>query len=92
MTHIQLHIERLVLEGVAIAPGQRALLQAAVEAELGRLLTQGGLTEGLAGGGALPSIRASAIQLAPGGDPQRMGTQIAQSVYGGIGPSDKVTG
>jgi hypothetical protein len=89
--NIELHIEQLILDGIAIAPGQRALLHAAVEAELTRLLTQGGLAEGLANGGALPSIRTGAIQLAPDGDPQRMGTQIAQSVYGGIGQADKVT-
>jgi hypothetical protein len=88
--NIQLHIERLVLDGVGVAPGQRALVQAAVEAELARLLAQGGLAQGLAAGGALPSVRAGAIQLANDGDPQRMGTQIAQSVYSGIGQADKV--
>ena len=88
--NIELHIERLILDGVAIAPRQRALLQAAVEAELRRLLVQGGLAAGLAQGGALPSIRASAIQLTPDSDPRRMGTQIAQAVYGGIGQTGQV--
>jgi hypothetical protein len=88
--HINLHIDRVVLEGFDLGPQQRARLGAAIEAELARLLAAGGLAQGLAAGGALPSIRAGAFQLAPDGDPQRMGAQIAQSVYGGIGPSDKV--
>ena len=34
--NIKLHIERLVLDGVNIAPGQRHLLQASVTTELTR--------------------------------------------------------
>lgn len=83
--NINLHIERLVLEGVNIALGQRHLLQASVEAELTRLLTAGGLSPSLAQGTALPRISASGIQLMAGDNPTQIGQQIAQSVYGGIG-------
>jgi hypothetical protein len=37
--NISVHIERLVLDGLFVSHGQRPLLQAAVEAELTRLLT-----------------------------------------------------
>jgi hypothetical protein len=82
---IHLHIERLILEGLPIERSQGPSVQAAVEAELSRLLTENGLDPNLQAGGAVPSLNASAIQLTPDSNPARVGTQIAQSVYGGIG-------
>jgi hypothetical protein len=38
--NVNLHIERLVLDGLAVGSGEVALLQMAVESELGRLLTR----------------------------------------------------
>jgi hypothetical protein len=82
--NINLHIERLALEGVNVEPHQRTLLQDALQTELTRLLTSGGLSQGLAGGIVLPRISVPSIQLAEGNNPTRLGWQIAQSVYGGI--------
>ncbi len=82
--NINLHIERLVLDGVDIAPGQRHLLQASVETELTRLLTDRGLTPSLAQGVVLPRLSTGGMQLT-GNNPTQLGQQIAQSVYGGIG-------
>lgn len=83
--NISLHIERLILDGVDIAPGQRNLLQSAVETELHRLLTSGGLAHQLTGGGALPRLASPAIELQRGNGPGELGQQIAGAVYGGIG-------
>jgi len=83
--NINLHIERLVLDGISLAPGQRPLLQAAVQTELTRLLASGGLSDSPQSGGALYSMRAAGIQLASDGSPARLGEQIAEAVYGGIG-------
>lgn len=83
--NVNLHIERLVLEGINLAPHEHGLLQAAVEAELGRLLSAGGVSQELAGGVALPSLRAGNIQLGNRTGPAQLGQQIAQAVYGGIG-------
>lgn len=82
---VRLHIERLVLEGIELGAGERPLLQAAMEAELGRLLTEGGIGTGLSGGGAVPSVRASGFEMGAEHDPGRLGRQIAGSVYGGLG-------
>lgn len=84
--NINLHIERLILEGVNVAPDQRHLLQASVTNELTRLLNNAGLAPNLilVEGVALSRIPASGIQL-PGNNPIKLGQQIAQSVYGGIG-------
>lgn len=83
--NINLHIERLVLDGIQLSPAQRPLLQAAVEAELTRLLSNGGLNNALQLGGALYSVRTTGIQLANDGSPAFLGEQIAGAVYGGIG-------
>ena len=83
--NINLHIERLILDGLELGPAQGALIQAAVEAELGRLLGEHGLSAQLANGAVLPSVRAGGLQLAQGAAPAQIGEQIAQAVYGGIG-------
>jgi len=82
--NIRVHIERLVLEGLPLTRSQGPLVQAAVEAELARLMTEGGLAQELALGGAVPSVPADGIKVA-GGSPDHIGRQIARSVYGGIG-------
>ncbi len=82
---IHLHIERLILDGLPIERSQGPFVQAAVEAELSRLLTENGLAPDLQAGGAMPNVRANAIQLTTGSSPTQVGTQIAQSVYSGIG-------
>jgi hypothetical protein len=81
---IKVHIERLVLEGLPAERSQGPLVQAAVQAELSRLLSEGGLGPELASGGSVPSVPAGSIRL-NGGGPGEMGRQIARSVYGGIG-------
>ena len=45
--NINLHIERLVLDGIAVEPHQRAVLKAAVESELGRLLVSNEISSGV---------------------------------------------
>lgn len=83
--NVSLHIERLVLEGLDIAPGQRHLLQSAVEIELGRLLTEGGVASEIAAGGALSTLAGNSMQLHHGNGPAELGRKIAGAVYGGIG-------
>jgi hypothetical protein len=82
--NINLHIERLILDGVNITPNQRQLLQTSVETELTRLLTEGRIASSLAQGTTLPRLSTSGIHIT-GNNPLQLGQQIAQSVYGGIG-------
>jgi hypothetical protein len=82
---IQLHIERLVLDGLPLAPGQQYLLQSALLVELGRLLRQDGLAAALAGGAATPRITAPAINLPQGAAAVTIGLQIAGALHGGLG-------
>ena len=86
--NIDLHIERLILDGIDISHHERPVLQAGVTAELTRLLTEGGLQPGLTAGGAMAFARGDDIQMNPGGDPEQLGQQIAQSIYSGIGDKE----
>jgi hypothetical protein len=83
--NVRVYIERLILDGVAVPYGQRPQLQAAVEAELGRLLAAGGLASGLAQGAALPAVAGGSIQLAQANEPLILGRQIARTAYAAIG-------
>lgn len=82
--NINLDIERLVLDGIDIASGQRNLLYASVTAELTRLFENGGLAGHLVAGGTLPKLSTRGVQLTDN-KPRQLGQQIAQSVYGRIG-------
>ena len=82
--NVNLHIERLILDGLPIESRHGSVLQAAVETELARLLTQSDLASNFRGG-AVPSVRANAIQLASPSTPVQLARQIAGSIYGSIG-------
>ena len=84
--NVQLHIERLILDGLPVTAAQGPRVKAAMEAELTRLLVEGGLSHEL-GGGAIPQVRAGNLQFSPECSPVHLGKQIAQSAYGGIGKS-----
>lgn len=81
--NINIDIEKLVFEGIARSPSQRWLLQAPVEAELGRLLATEEIPDRWETGGVVPS---GAIQLKPGTNFTQMGQQIAREIYGGMKP------
>ena len=83
--NINVHIERLILDGLPVAGGQGSVLQAGVEAELTRLLGK----EGLSGMSATVVERLSGgmIQLARESEPARLGQQIARSIYTAMTPN-----
>jgi len=82
--NINLHIERLILDGLPIDGGDGGSLRIAMETELTRLLTQTGGTPSWQTGTALPSIRADAVQLTAQNSPSQLGREIAWSVHNGI--------
>ncbi len=83
--NINLHIERLVLDGISVDSHQRPMLKATLETELGRLLAQHGIASDLKKGGALHSLRVGSMEVGNNSEPSHFGRQIAQAVYGGIG-------
>jgi hypothetical protein len=82
---VHLHIERLVLDGLPVSHHQGALVQAAIETELTRLLAEGNL--GALPGGAVPHLRAASIQLTHDSQPAHLGHQIAQAIHSGLKPA-----
>lgn len=79
---IALHIERLVLDGLGgYDPAQ---LQAAIEAELTRLLTDEGAAALPAQGLAIPTLAAPGIDT-PAAGPRPLGAQIAGAIHAGLG-------
>jgi hypothetical protein len=82
--NINLHIERLVLDGISVESHQRHILKATLETELGRLLAQHGIASDLQSGGAFNTIRTDLIDVGEKNEPSHLGQQIAQLVYGGI--------
>jgi hypothetical protein len=84
---INLHIERLVLDGLP-ETGPPGRVQAAIESELARLLAAGSLKSDLLAGGAVSSIAAPAapaIQLSGDTNGSGLGAALAGAVYSGIG-------
>jgi hypothetical protein len=83
--NVAVRIERLVLDGISLGPGDAGRIRASVEAELGRLLADGEISPAFASGAAVPEVGGGAIELDQGG-PGALGRRIARAVYRGIGP------
>ncbi len=82
--NINIHIDRIVLDGLSIPYHQQPLLKETVETELARLFTVNGLASGLQAGGAVSHISAGDIQLTDVNNPTDLGQQIASAVYEGL--------
>jgi hypothetical protein len=83
--NVNLHIERLILDGLPDAATQGPHLRSAVERELARMLAENGLSEQWRAGGAVPRTPVQQFNLAPDARPAAIGRSVAQSVYRGIG-------
>ena len=82
--NINLHIDRLVLEGLPLTRAQGPVVQRAVEMELARLFAGTGIGPGFRSGGMVPRATGGAMQFARESTPRQLGTQIAQSVHEGL--------
>lgn len=81
---INVHVERLILEGFSVDARYSALIQAAVEAELGGRLTRRGLRKDLqtvGQSGPTSGIGASLDSIA---DSKTLGARIGLEVYNAI--------
>ncbi len=77
---VNLHIERVVLDGIDVSPGDRELIRESIASELGQKLGDGGLANGL----SRSRVMGGDVQLAAG-KPVEFGRRIARSVYEGVG-------
>jgi hypothetical protein len=83
---INVHIERLILDGLPIERRDGAAVQAAVEAQLTELFTSGELAPALLSNSAIHGLQAS-IELKETVNPGGLGQQIAQAVHGSLSDS-----
>jgi hypothetical protein len=83
--NITMHIERVVLEGLAVAPAGEPALRAAIETELARLLAAGERGAGWAPL-ATPRLAAPPLRLPEAGAPGPLGVAIARAVHGVVRP------
>jgi hypothetical protein len=82
--NVNLHIERLVLDGVSVEPHQRAELKRAVESELSRLLILNEFDSGVHTSNSVRSVAGGLITIANNNEPSRLGQQVAGAVYQGM--------
>ncbi len=80
--NIELHIEELVLHG--FKPQDRAAIGEAVQRELTRLFTEGGLHSSLHREHQVSRLDGGTFHVKQGSNPATIGAQIAQKVYGRI--------
>jgi hypothetical protein len=83
--NIELHIERLVLEGIPIAPREGTLLHAAIHAELERLLRAEGFPGRRPDPRAVARLQGPAIRLPNAVRVDMLGGLIASAIRDGIG-------
>jgi len=81
---VNLHIDRLVIDGLPIGSHDAPIIKAAVSAELTRLLGEDGLTDDPGRSRFDPLLRSEPIAR-PARDAGNLGTQIGQAVHGVIG-------
>jgi len=81
--NINLHIERLVVDGLPYTSSEGEALGEALQAELARLLGQGGLASP-APGGSLPRLDGGALTVEPKVTAPTLGRQLAQPILGAL--------
>jgi hypothetical protein len=83
--NVRLHIERLVLDGLPLAQAAAPHVQAAIETELARLISAGGVSGDFTGYRVVPSLRGGDLPATAATDAAGLGRLIAGALYGGIG-------
>ncbi len=82
---MNVHIERLILEGLPVNSHEGPRVRAAVERELARLIGAHGISNDLRRDRAVPAVQGGALRTDGRATPRQLGTQIARAVYGGLG-------
>lgn len=83
--NVDVHIERVSLDGVTFTPAERALLARSLSRELTRLIESGGLPGGLVSRGHVPTLTAGTALAPFAGGPAGVGRSMAHAVYASFG-------
>jgi hypothetical protein len=81
---VNVHIDQLILDGFTFTEAEQAQLQAALTAELARLLAISSVAEDLIQRRKMGRLDADAISSATPNRPAQLGRQIARSVHDGL--------
>jgi hypothetical protein len=81
---VNVHIERLVLDGVADGPGHAARVESAVREELARLWSQTGASSLPQVSAAVPLLRGRSPGDLGRSTPSLLGSAVARSLHGAI--------
>ncbi len=81
--NISLHIDRLVMD-TSLSPAGRKAFQGALQSELTRLLSRGGVSRSFQSGAAVPEVRVDALRRTGRESPADLGVEVARTVYGGL--------
>jgi len=80
--NLEMEIEDLVLHGF---PGMdKDRIARAVQMELERLITEGGVPASLQEGGDIARLEGGSFQVAPDLSAEEVGAQVARAIYGGM--------
>lgn len=82
--NINLHIERLELDGICLESHHRAELKIAIESELSRLLVSNGSSSGIQSSNRFDVVSNGLISIQNTSEPASLGQQIGKAVYRGI--------
>ena len=80
--NVNLSIDRLILDGLDVAELDHDLLRGSFETELSRLIAASGIG---VSGGALATLPAPSIEVAPNATASDIGRSIASAVHAGLG-------
>jgi hypothetical protein len=82
--NIVLHIDRIVMDGLAVSRAQLPAVRAAMEGELARLFASAALTH-FGGSRSVERVAAPAFSYDPLQRPAQIGRQVARSIHGSLG-------
>jgi len=85
--NVNVHIERLVLEGLDVSSHDGAAIGAAAQRELARLIWT--RAPSLSRGFSVPSARSAPLALRAHAGGEIVGKRIAQSIYGELSPGSE---
>jgi hypothetical protein len=85
--NINLHIERLVLEGLPVTGCQSDAVGAGVQIELARILAERGLPR--IPGGVVPRLSVDPLNLRANSTAAQLGSGIAQTLGDGLAPQPR---
>ncbi|NEQ22778.1 MAG: hypothetical protein F6K28_27080 [Microcoleus sp. SIO2G3] len=80
--NLEFHIEELILHGFEMR--DRHLISTAMQQELSRLFTEQGVPRSLTQDSTVPQLNGGTVETTPAMQPEAIGVQIAQSIYGGL--------